>query len=179
MNKERARAAARAAVSSLTEEERRASGKIIEGLALEFVRERGARSVFVYVSTGTEPPTDGIISSLLSEGVAVYVPFISGEDMLLSKIDKDTALRPGKYGIPCADGGVPFKDADVNLIPLVAWDPFRNRAGRGKGYYDRYLKNASGVSAALAYSASMVDFIETHDGDVRPDCVITERGIVR
>ena len=52
---------------------------------------------------------------------------------------KHDILNLNKYGIP-----EPIKSKkvlpDVILVPLLAYDKFKNRLGYGKGFYDKYLK---------------------------------------
>ena len=54
---------------------------------------------------------------------------------------KDDILRINKYGIL-----EPVKNnytvvPDIILVPLLAYDKFKNRLGYGGGYYDKFLNN--------------------------------------
>lgn len=152
------------------------SGVIVDDL-LNFVDENDVKSAFIYLSSENEVHTRAIIDGLFSRGIDVYVPKVSGEDMRLSKIDENTVFTKNVFGILEADDeGEDYFDADLNVVPLVAFDKSMTRLGHGKGYYDRYLSSATGRIVALAYDCQEIDEIESESHDVKMQIVFTESG---
>ena len=87
----------RAALS--TAEVRSASAAIWERLALVSAIDN-AETFCVYVSTGTEVETHGLIRQLLARGREVCVPaFVQGRYVTAMIDDFDADLQPGHWGI--------------------------------------------------------------------------------
>ena len=68
---------------------------------------------------------------------------------------------------------VGYKKAII-LVPLLAIDKSLYRLGRGKGFYDNYIKRNRErlFSIALAFSPSFVEKIEIDEWDERMDALI-------
>ena len=60
------------------------------------------------------------------------------------------------------------------LVPGVAFDKKGRRLGKGGAYFDRVLKDFSGVKVGLAYGWQWVDVLPWEDHDVSMDVVISE-----
>ena len=79
-----------------------------------------------------------------------------------------------------------YKNKKINpqmiLVPLVAFDKFKNRIGYGKGFYDRFLnkfckkKNILSVGVAFAFQKTNIIPEEKHDKKL--DYILTEKSIV-
>lgn len=67
---------------------------------------------------------------------------------------------------------------EVLLIPGLGFDKTGARLGRGKGYYDRYLKNYNGVKIGICFEEMLLDKIPTDSHDVKMDYVVSEKGII-
>ncbi len=63
---------------------------------------------------------------------------------------------------------------DLMVIPALAFDIFGGRLGRGKGFYDRVLKNYHGSRVGLAYSFQVLKELPCEIWDERMDYVVTE-----
>lgn len=66
------------------------------------------------------------------------------------------------------------------LMPGAVFDEEGNRIGYGKGFYDRFLeKGFRGKKIALAYDFQIVPrkTFETEITDIKPDCIVTEKGV--
>lgn len=177
MNKRSARALAKARVKTLSDAEKLIKSGVIVNDVLSFVDENGIKSVFVYKSSDDEVQTNAIIDGLFERGVKVYIPKISGDLMRLSVISKKSKFVRNIFGIfETTDDGEDFFDAELNIVPLVAFDKTLTRLGHGKGYYDRYLEKATGRILALAYDCQEIDEIDSETHDVKMQLVITESG---
>lgn len=79
-------------------------------------------------------------------------------------------------------------------MPGAAFDQERHRIGYGKGFYDRYLSRLTDLengichechtelrltTAALAYSCQVLEQIPYESHDIRPDMLITEKGVLQ
>jgi 5-formyltetrahydrofolate cyclo-ligase len=62
---------------------------------------------------------------------------------------------------------------DLILVPGVAFDLRGGRLGRGKGYYDRLLKELRGTTCGVGFDQQVVEAIPIEPHDVRLDSVLT------
>ena len=93
-------------------------------------------------------------------------------------------LGTGRFGIrePTSQHPVvSLADADVVLVPGLAFDGRGGRLGRGAGYYDRALAPIGSVDArraliGVALSIQIVPAVPMDARDVAVDRVVTERG---
>lgn len=104
---------------------------------------RKAQCVLLYYPLPDEVDTRMLIKKLKDEGKTVLLPkVISEEDMELRLYRSEKDLEEGTFHIMEPTGPV-FQDyasIDVALVPGMSFDEENNRLGRGKGYYDRFLK---------------------------------------
>ncbi|MEG1612685.1 MAG: 5-formyltetrahydrofolate cyclo-ligase [Clostridia bacterium] len=140
-----------------------------------------ADSVFVYVSTENEPSTREIIVDCLIRGIRVFIPKIVDGVMLATEVSPNAEYAENKFGIIEATNIEPVENFECtfNVVPMLAFDKNRNRLGHGGGYYDKFLKNASGMNVGLAFDCQCVDEVPTNDLDVKLDVIITERNLYK
>jgi 5-formyltetrahydrofolate cyclo-ligase len=137
---------------------------------------------FPFVSYGTEVDTIQMIHQVLQEGKKkVAVPRVQGEEMTFYRITSLKDLAKGYQGIlePVTQSCMTAAEG-VLLLPGLAFDRQKNRVGYGGGYYDRYLaryQTEKLVTVALAFDFQIVDAIEAESFDVRPQWIVTEKGI--
>lgn len=69
---------------------------------------------------------------------------------------------------------------DVVLVPGLAFDNAGNRLGRGKGYYDRFLRRLlpSTLTIGLALEAMVRDTIPHNESDYPVHFVVTENRVI-
>ena len=144
---------------------------------------KNTEKIFTYVSMNNEVDTIMLIDYSLSMDKRVFVPKVSGRDMLFYEISDISELSPGYCGIyePDTDGKEPdYSKTGFMCMPGVAFDKDYNRIGYGGGFYDRYLSGENKFyKAALAYEFQFVDHIRTEHVDVKPDMIVTEDNIYR
>lgn len=139
-----------------------------------------AKSLCVYNSFGTEVDTSLIIKRCYSEGKKVYIPRIIDESMRVCLWGDDLKLEKNSWGIieppieMCGDD-----DFEVCIIPLLGFSEKGERLGRGKGYYDRFLKQRHCLKIAIAFEEQCVasGFSQPHDEIM--DIVITEKRVLK
>lgn len=177
MTKQEARKYARQKLAKMSEEEKDwASGAIADAVSSldEFCH---SHKVFIYLGTNGEPDTNEIVGLALMLEKDVCVPRVHGEDMKAIMISPYTNFKTNKWGILEPVGGHSVDDVDVAIIPLMAFDGL-NRAGHGKGYYDRYLSTHDCLKIGLAFDCQRVDNLETEAHDIGLDMLVTEKVII-
>ena len=136
-----------------------------------------AKTIFTYVSMGSEVDTRAFIEALLSMGKKVCVPVVCGRELSLSYMESFEDLATSKFGIPepspeaftpCGEGEV-----DVAVVPGLAFDKKGFRIGYGGGYYDKILPRISAVRIGICYDFCLVDDVFPKPHDVRVDYVIS------
>ncbi|MBU0533532.1 MAG: 5-formyltetrahydrofolate cyclo-ligase [Candidatus Omnitrophica bacterium] len=159
---------------------------LIQSYLFSLTEYKNSCAVMFYVSRGNEVYTHEIIKVALGEKKEVSVPFIlkSQNITIPCKINDFSNLEPGPFGIlqPSKEKirNIPIESIDLVIVPGIAFDRKGNRVGKGKGFYDRFLKsiNATIPKIALAFSMQIVEQISTTENDVAVDKIITEDGII-
>jgi len=178
------RAATLAQRSLLSRSESLGRSRLIQARALQFPSYLLRRSVALYNPIQNEAETGAIRDHALVTGKNVFFPRFRLKDSLeLIKIEAATEFSQGRYGIlePTGERRLARRDQEelVVFVPGVAFDLRGNRLGRGKGWYDRLIKELGGaILVALAYDFQIVDEIPVEEWDQRVHYVITERSIV-
>lgn len=139
-----------------------------------------AKSIFIYLSFGTEIDTNKIINKALEDKKEVYIPKIykSDKSMKAIRLSSFKDLKENSMGIlePINDSNfIEKENIDLIIVPGVVFDFKGNRIGYGGGYYDRYLESIKdlGNKVVLAYDLQIVDFIEPELHDITFDYIIT------
>lgn len=147
---------------------------------------KSAKSIFTFISYGSEVDTIKIIEQALKEGKVVYVPktYKDTKEMKAVKITNLTNMVKDKMGIlepvEVSEDSI-GEHFDLIIMPGVAFDSFGNRIGYGGGYYDKYLSNykEETLKVALAYDVQMLNKIEIEDHDIKVNYIITEKNIIK
>lgn len=157
-----------------------AAGRAVRARLCGFEPYKAARSVIAYLPDENEVPTAALLADAVRDGRTVYLPRMAGG---LVRWRPGDSLRVGQGGVPEPARGIP-EDPEtpaVALVPVVAWDRYGVRLGRGGGYYDRLFATlTSGITrVGLAYEFQECAELPRDPWDVSLDFVITERRIVR
>lgn len=148
----------------------------LQRLVLSNDRVKRAGSVFVYVSSGSEVQTHGLISALLEQGKAVAVPRVLAkpgamEAVVVRGLDD---LVPGRFGV--LEPTTPElleQTPHVTIVPGLAFTRAGLRLGQGGGYYDRYLaQHLASYKAGLCFTEQLADELPGDAHDIRMDEVI-------
>ncbi|MEJ2182251.1 MAG: 5-formyltetrahydrofolate cyclo-ligase [Nitrospirota bacterium] len=145
---------------------------------------RGAERVALYASFRTEVDTLGIIMEALAAGKEVLLPrvdLVEGR-LALHRIEGLEDMAPGFRGIPEPAAGeqVPVQEANLLVVPGVAFDPEGRRVGYGSGFYDRLLPRVKGLRpiVALAYEEQVFPSLPREEHDISVDVVITDARVI-
>lgn len=159
------------------EEERKNKSLKIKGILFSLPEFIKAKVVMFYLSFNGEVETFDMIRSALKLGKTVAVPVTKKEIIPSVVSDLDKELACGLYGIKEPKKiylrPIDFDLLDLVIVPGVAFDNKGNRLGRGKGYYDRFLKKLPSQThtVGLAFDFQVVDTLlpnlEKHDLPVK------------
>jgi len=139
-----------------------------------------AKTIGFYVSLASEVDTRALIDEALRAGKMVIVPVIIGDDLRFHRIkDRKADLVEGPCGIlqPDKSREKPFsKDQmDLVIVPGVAFSKEGARLGKGRGFYDRFLKDLPRrvKRIGLAYDLQIIQDLPITPQDVPVDTVIS------
>ena len=93
-----------------------------------------------------------------------------GDDLVIGKFDMQEPAPESSIVMP-----------DLVIAPLLAFDNYGNRLGRGGGYYDRALKtpegSGKGSGCGIAFETQLFDLIPHEEHDEKLDFVLTPSGV--
>ncbi|HOO22513.1 MAG TPA: 5-formyltetrahydrofolate cyclo-ligase [Clostridia bacterium] len=168
--KKEQREIARARVSGLSDKD--VLSRRIAERVLSLEEYRRAESVMVYMSLPNEVDTRLILEDAL-KSKKVFVP-VTLDTLKLISIDKNTRFIKGAFGVSEPEKGEEAMDVDFAVIPMVAYDPYGNRLGHGKGYFDKFLTDKKCLKAGIAFSAQEFERLAVADYDVKMDIIVNE-----
>lgn len=106
-----------------------------------------------------------------------YLPRVNGVNLDILPYDR-SRLAMGAFHIeePQGDDTADIGEIELIVVPAVAYDRRGNRVGRGKGYYDRLLRDSRATKVGVGYDFQLIegDDIDAEPHDVAVDIVITE-----
>ncbi len=138
-----------------------------------------ARVVAAYVGVGLEVPTAPLLDGLAARGARVLLPVLLADDGLAwgAYAGRLVAGRRGLLEPAAADAAL--AEADVVVVPGVAYDALGRRLGRGGGSYDRALATVTVPVVAMALDEEVVDEVPVEPHDRRVDVVVTPTRVLR
>jgi len=120
-----------------------------------------------------------VLELSLALGTTCALPFFDeGKKTYGAKEIKKLAtdIVSGKFGVREPAAGcpeIPLDKFDLVLVPGMAFDLQGNRLGRGRGFYDRLLTEASGVKCGIGYDLQLLEDIPTEPHDAKVHFVLT------
>ena len=167
--------------NSLTEEELKKANNIITDKVINSDFYKNAKSIFIYISFGSEVNTIDIINNALKCNKEIYVPKTNKmkKEMEAIRIHNLDNMSVDKWGIlepNNVDENLIGTKFDLIIMPGVAFDKGGNRIGYGGGYYDKYISKYQHKTTllALAYNIQIVESIESDEHDIKVDCIIAD-----
>jgi len=138
---------------------------------------RKAKNVMFYISFDGEVDTEKMIKHARMLGKIVTVPVCSKSRRIIPCLLNDNVkLVRGLYGtwVPAVKRALGCRAIDLVIVPGVAFDRRGNRLGRGKGYYDRFLRKLpdNTTSIGLAFDFQILPKVPTTRRDVSVKRVI-------
>lgn len=145
---------------------------------------RYAKHIALYFAVNGEVDLKSLWSSAPGQGKYCYFPVLEGEALVFLPVFPYTEFEKNRYGIPepkvSRDKAIALEALDLILMPLVAFDPFGNRLGMGKGYYDKTLSEVKQQNpdkvhlVGVAYEFQKMEALPVQHWDVPLDGIVTE-----
>jgi len=148
----------------------------------EFAR---AECIALYAPFRNEADTARIAASALMSGKRVLYPAVCGEHLVFRQVEEPAHLEQGSFGIlePCPAGiDHQADEADLIVVPGVAFDESGHRLGYGKGFYDRFLRHPGRIAhlVGLCHDFQLIaGDIPAERHDIRMEIIVSDRRIVR
>lgn len=144
-----------------------------------------ARQLLVYSPDENEVETEGLWQEACRRGIEVYYPRVTADkqDVEFVRRHANKPLIPGIFDIlvpPGEDILRSVAQTDLVLIPGVGFDQAGHRLGRGRGYYDRALRDilAAALRVGLAHECQVVAHVPVDPHDERVDYIVTEKRLI-
>jgi 5-formyltetrahydrofolate cyclo-ligase len=170
---------------ALSHESWRASSRVAQLNLLSLDEYHQAECVALYAPAHNETDTGLILTAAFQAGKRVLYPAVCGHQMVFRRVERLDELREGAFGIlePCPTGVDHQADeADLIVVPGVAFDLSGHRIGYGKGFYDRFLQHP-GCRAHLVGLCHdfqvMESAIKADVHDIPMEIIISDQRIIR
>jgi 5-formyltetrahydrofolate cyclo-ligase len=144
-----------------------------------------AHTILFFAPLTDEPDVWPVLELSLALGVNCALPFFDAEKKTygarrLQNLAAD--IVAGKFGVRepaagCAE--ISLNKFDLILVPGMAFDLSGNRLGRGQGFYDRLLAEASGIKCGVCHDFQLLEKIPAEPHDAKVDFILTPARCVR
>jgi 5,10-methenyltetrahydrofolate synthetase len=140
---------------------------------------QNAGCIALYYALNDEVQTSELIEEWY-EKKNIVLPVTSGENINFHTYKGKESLHIGALGIsePAVSEVTQPDEIDLFIVPGVAFDRERNRLGRGKGYYDRYLAGYAKQTIGVCFDFQLIETIPSEKHDIKMDMIITEKETV-
>ena len=146
-------------------------------------------TIAAYLPTKSEPPIIEALNALHQQGHRILVPVVRpGRKLAWVRWDPTIEHPLSPMGIPEPEGEEQdeqaFVNADVRLIPALAFDAGGHRLGQGGGYYDRLIPLLSAQqlqeqTIGVVFANEIYEAIPYDRWDAILPVILTEEGIFR
>lgn len=140
---------------------------------------QNARSILFYAPLPDELDVRLLWEVALTQSKIVALPRYAKETgaYVACCVDAPWAsLVPGKLGImePKENAPIfPLNQLDLVLAPGVGFDLAGGRLGRGKGFYDRLLREVTGTKCGIGFDQQVVKEVPVEAHDILLNCILT------
>ena len=184
MNKKELRTKYKALRSQLSEEDLEEMSLAIANKVLTLpVWEKTYFHVFLPIAEQKEVDTEFILHLLSGKDKEIVISKSDFEtrEMTHFLLTDNTKIKKNQYHIPEPVDGleVPTKKIDVVFVPLFAFDQTGHRAGYGKGFYDKFLKECKSetIKIGLSFFEAEEKIEDVFENDVKLDYCVTPKTV--
>ena len=161
-------------IKNMTEEEKKKESEDVM-MKLENTQQfKSAKTILLFHSLPDEVCTHELIEKYASKK-KILLPVIDGEKWYIREYKGD--LKTGEYNIQEPTGGnyYDYGSIDLVVVPGVCFDKDKGRVGRGKGYYDRILKEIKAFKIGICFDCQLLSKVPADEWDVKMDQVMTAK----
>lgn len=186
MNKRELRLKYKALRNQLSEEDLEEMSLAIANKVLTLpVWEKTYFHIFLPITEHKEVNTEFILHLLSGKDKEIIISKSDFESRKMTHflLTENTKIKKNHYNIPEPVDGleVPVNKIDVVFVPLLAFDKTGHRAGYGKGFYDKFLKECKPETIKIGLSFFEAEEIieDVFENDVKLDYCITPNEMYR
>ena len=148
---------------------------------------KGARTISIYLHIGSEVRTREILARCIAQSKRVMIPVTdtTNRRLIFSELAApEKELEIGHFGIPEPKTEflrpVPLEEAQIALVPGIAWDLRGYRIGYGGGYYDRSINSLHNhvLLIGLGYEFQILSDIPKTRYDRPVNKIVTEQRVI-
>lgn len=144
-----------------------------------------AHTILFYAPLPGELDVWPLMEKLLKTNTVCALPAFDNTTQIYSArrvTNLETDIVPGKFGVSeplssCEE--IRLDKFDLILVPGVAFDLRGNRLGRGRGFYDRILVEASGIKCGVGYDFQLLKNIPAEPHDAKLNFIFTPSRCVK
>lgn len=138
-----------------------------------------AKTILIYNSLQDEVQTADFIEKWDSTK-DFYLPVIEKDEIVFRKYTSSIEYKQSSIGVmePVGENFMNYNKVDLIIIPGVAFDRKKNRMGRGKGYYDRFLSKMKAPKMGICFEFQLFDDIPNDENDVKMDYIVSENELI-
>ncbi len=139
--------------------------------------------IFLPITEHKEVNTEFILHLLSGKDKEIVVSKSDFETRTMTHflLTDNTKIKKNEYNIPEPFDGleVPTNKIDVVFVPLLAFDKTGHRAGYGKGFYDKFLKECKPetIKIGLSFFEAEDKIEDVFESDVKLDYCVTPNGV--
>ena len=139
--------------------------------------------IFLPIAEQKEVNTEFILHLLSGKDKEIIISKSDFEtrEMTHFLLTDNTKIKKNQYNIPEPIDGleVPTQKIDVVFVPLLAFDKTGHRAGYGKGFYDKFLKECKPetIKIGLSFFEAEEKIEDVFENDVKLDYCVTPNEI--
>jgi 5-formyltetrahydrofolate cyclo-ligase len=178
--KQQIRARVRAAIATLSPEQRREKSYDITKTVLASDFFARAQTILFYAPTPEEADVMPVARAALDAGKRVCFPRVEWDTygmhvVALDSLDED-AFAVRRHAIREPVGGAPIEPDELNLVlvPGVAFSTRGDRVGHGAGFYDRFLRQSPATRLGVCFSEQIDESVQGEDHDVPMEAIVTD-----
>jgi len=146
---------------------------------IKIIKKKKFKNIAIYYSSNYEVSTLKLFKILNNKTrYSTLLPVLAKGSMKFTKWNLYEPLKVNNFGFLDPINSKNYLKPDLIIVPLLAYDKFKNRLGYGKGYYDKFLsRNKKILTIGLAFSFQKFNKITNTKLDVKMNYILTEKGI--
>ena len=142
---------------------------------------QGSASLCVYMPINNEVEADLLIAPAQADGKRVYIPKVTGDEMVFNAYDSEKMIEDGPFHIreSLSEEILTPDERTLIIMPGSVFDVQGHRIGYGGGYYDRYLSRWPVCRRlAVCFDLQIVEELPAEAHDIPPELIVSEKRII-